>query len=283
MLYWTECTNRLRCPGRRDGYPALHRLTELTDREKWRGIEISPSNPEELLMKVKAFIGCMLIVALLALAGPALAASLGVSPSDVELEVPGDGSATANLQVHYYSGDIDVSLIGIPLKVEPQSFHVEASSEPEEIELTIYGDESLGSRIYNGYIRFIGKSGRTIAIAVQVRATVTNLVEGETPVLATPEESQPTPQEAPPEESAESILPEESVPVEEASAPEETVAEQASSEEIPATIEKAPTAESPAPPTPSQSFPVLPVVGIAAGAAIIITIIIVVARRRYQY
>jgi len=49
------------------------------------------------------------------------------------------------------------------------------------------------------------------------------------------------------------------------------------------TTEQAPTGESEqSSPTPSQSFPVLPVAGIAAGTVIIITLIVVIARR-YQY
>ena len=117
------------------------------------------------------------------------------------------------------------------LRVEPETIHIEPSSEPVDIELTIYGDESLGSQVYNGYIRFLGMSGGTVAVAIKVKAKVTNIVEG-----------QPPPEEAPPEEAS----------------TEES--EQSS-------------------PTPSQSFPILPVVGIAAGTIIIITLIVVIARR----
>lgn len=203
---------------------------------------------------------------MLALASPALAASLGVSPSHTEIDVPGDGSATANFKVYYYSGDVEISLIDIPLKVEPQTFHVEASSQPEEIELTIYGDESLGSRIYDGYIRFIGKSeGGTIAIAVQVKAKVTNMVEGEAPVPASPEEPQLPEEEAPPEEKA----------VEGPAPPEETAPA------LTSPTEQAPPEQAPSPSGSQSSFPVLPVAGIAAGTAIIITLIIMVARSRY--
>lgn len=186
---------------------------------------------------------------MLLLASPVLAASLGISPSHVELEVPADSSTTADFKVHYFSGDLQVSLVDIPLEVEPETLHIEPSSEPVDIELTIYGDESLGSRIYDGYIRFLGMSGETVAVAVKVKATVTNLVEGETPVPATPEEPQPPPEEAPPEETP------------------------------PAPSEQEPPAP-PAPQAETEGFPIIPVAVIAAVTAIVITTVVVRARRR---
>lgn len=179
-------------------------------------------------MKLKVFIGCMLVAAMLTVTSSVLALSLGVSPSQVELEVPADGSATVAVKIHYFSGDVNITLIDIPLRVEPSTIHVDASDEPEEVVLTIYGDNSLGSQVYNGYIRFIAVSGGTATAGVQVIAKVTNIVEGQ-PV---------------PEESSEEIL-----------------TEEASTEES------------------EQSFPVLPVAGIAAGTVIVVTLIIVFARR----
>lgn len=193
-----------------------------------------------------AILAAAVVVALL-LGSPVLAASLGISPTHVEFEVPADGSATANFEVHWFSGDLKVSLVDIPLSVEPQTIHIERSSEPVDIELTIYGDESLGSRIYDGYVRFLGMSGGTVAVAVKVKAKVTNLVEGETPVLAIPEESQmpaPTP-----------------------SAPETAPPEQA------------PPGPPPAAPSGTTELPILLLAGIAAGTAIVITLIVVLVRR----
>ena len=138
---------------------------------------------------MKKLIGLLIIPLLLA--APVLAASLGVSPSSVELEVPGDGSTTVNFQVYYFDGDLQVSLVDIPLRVEPETIHIEQSSEPVDIQITIYGDESLGSQVYDGYVRFLGSTGGTVAVAVKVKAKVTNIVEG-----------QPIPKEAsPPEQS----------------------------------------------------------------------------------
>lgn len=212
---------------------------------------LSPlTTSKEIAMKVKQFIAVLAaLVLVLAVASPALAASLGISPSHTELEVPADGSATANFKVHYFSGDLKVSMVDIPLRVEPETIHVEPSDESITIELTIYGDESLGSRIYDGYVRFLGMSGETVAVAVEVKAKITNMVEGETPVLASPEKPVPAP--APVLAPAPSPAP-------------------------------APTpAPPPVPPQPAEreGFPIVPVAGIAAGAAIIITLIIVFVRR----
>ena len=45
--------------------------------------------------------------------------------------------------------------------------------------ITIYGDSSLGSQVYDGYVRFLGLSGETVAVAVKIKATVTHIVEGQ--------------------------------------------------------------------------------------------------------
>ena len=121
------------------------------------------------------------------MATPVLAASLGISPSHTELEVPGNGSATANFKVHYFSGDLQVSLVDIPLKVEPETIHIEPSSEPVDIQITIYGDESLGSQVYDGYVEFLGLTGGTVAVAIDVRVKVTNVVEGQVVAVSTDE------------------------------------------------------------------------------------------------
>lgn len=142
------------------------------------------------MKKFTAFLIATVFVLLLA--SPVLAASLGISPTHVEIEVPADGSATANFEVHWFSGDLKVSLVDIPLSVEPQTIHIERSSEPVDIKLTIYGDESLDSQVYDGYIRFLGMSGGTVAVAVKVRAKVTHIVEGQ------PVAKEPTPKETPP-------------------------------------------------------------------------------------
>jgi len=127
---------------------------------------------------LRKLIGLLVIMPLL-LAAPALAASLGISPSETELEVPGNGSATADFQVYYFSGDLQVSLVDIPLRVEPTTVHADQSDEPTNIQLTFYGNETLGSHTYDGYVRFLGMSGGNVAVAVKVKAKVNHIVAGQ--------------------------------------------------------------------------------------------------------
>jgi hypothetical protein len=164
-------------------------------------LDTLPHPLHEVYMK-KNIIFLGMVALALVLTAPALAASLGISPSHIELEVPGDGSATADLQVHYFSGDVQVSLVDIPLRVEPEVLHVDALDEPVDVQVTIYGDESLGSRVYNGYIRFLGLSGETVAVAVRIKAEITNIVQGQ----PLPE---PVPEETPILEAAPEVIPEE--------------------------------------------------------------------------
>jgi len=145
---------------------------------------------------LRKLIGLILIPLLFAT--PVLAASLGISPSHTVLEVPGSSSAVANFQVYYFTGDVQISLVDIPLKVEPDTIHVDAASNPVDIQLTIYGDNSLGSQVYDGYVRFLGSTGGSVAVAVKVKAKITNVVEGQ-PI---PKEASPPEQSAPPESTA---------------------------------------------------------------------------------
>jgi len=156
---------------------------------------------------MKKLFGLLILPLLLlaTLATPVLAASLGISPSYTELEVSGTENTTANFQVYYFTGDLQISLVDIPLRVEPETIYVEALNEPVDIQLTIYGDESLGSQVYDGYVRFeslgsqvydgyvrfLGSTGGSVAVAVKVKAKVTNVVEG-----------QPIPQETVPESAS---------------------------------------------------------------------------------
>jgi len=196
---------------------------------------------------VKKFIGLLTAVTLMVLwTAPVLAAGLSISPPTVEFNVPADGSTEVEFFVYDFTGDLQISLEDIPLRVEPTTVPVTAKEEGTRVVLTFYGDESLGSEIYEGKIRFLAMTGGTVAMGIKVRATVNHIATGQ------PEEVASGPEESPPEQAP----------------PEQT-----------------PTGESEqSSPTPSEgsSFPVLPVAGIAAGTVIIITLIIVIARR-YQY
>ncbi len=122
---------------------------------------------------------CLLAIIPILIAAPVLAASLGVSPPYTWLEVPGNGTATADFQVYYFDGDLQVSLVDIPLRVEPTTIHVESSDEPADIQLTFYGNESLGSQVYEGYVRFLGMSGGNVGVAVKVKTDIDHLVAGQ--------------------------------------------------------------------------------------------------------
>ena len=227
-------------------------------------------------MKIKRAIAALVaLVLVLVVAGQALALSLGVSPTRVEFEVPGDGSAVVDFQVHYFSGDVRVSLVDIPLRVEPETIHVDASSEPVDVEFTIYGDEALGSEVYDGYIRFIAVSGGSATGGVQVIARVTNVVESETPVPAELPEEEVVVLE---EEAA--VLEEQVVLSEKEAAPEEDVMESAQLLQVKKLAEETALAPSPPEPTPVAPSTALPVAGIFAGAAVAITLVVVLVRRR---
>jgi len=121
------------------------------------------------------------VVLILICAAPALAQGMGISPGTVEFEVPAHGTATVAFLVYDFSGDLQISLEDIPLTVEPETVHVTASEDgtPVEVELTFYGDESLGSQVFNGKIRFLALTGGTIATGIKVRATVNHIVAGQ--------------------------------------------------------------------------------------------------------
>lgn len=124
---------------------------------------------------MKRFISVLIVViAVMAfVAIPASAASLGISPSHIEIEVPEGGSTSVNFQVHYFSGELRVSLVDIPLEVEPEVFHIVSS--PTDIIVTFH-DTILGPQEYDGYVRFLGMSGDTVALAVNIGAKVTVLL-----------------------------------------------------------------------------------------------------------
>ncbi len=195
---------------------------------------------------MKKLIGLLTAVMLVVLcAVPVLAAGLAISPPSVEFDVPADGSAKVEFVVYDFTGDLEISLEDIPLRVEPTTVPVTAKEEGTKVVLTLYGDESLGSKVYKGKIRFLAMTGGSVAMGIKVRATINHIASGQ-PLL---EVTSPVPEGASPEEAA---------------------------------VEQAPSEEAPTPLSPSETtelnIPLL--AGIAAGTAIVITLIIVLARRR---
>lgn len=144
------------------------------------------------------------VMLILLCATPALA--FGVSPPSMEFDVPAEGSTKVEFAVYDFTGDLQVSLEDIPLKVEPTTVSVAAGDEGTTVELTFYGDETLGSQVYNGYVRFLAMTGGTVAMGIKVRAKVTNIVAG-----------QPVPQEP----TAEEATPGEQTPAGQTPAPEQ--------------------------------------------------------------
>lgn len=192
---------------------------------------------------MKKLIGLLTAVTLMVLCStPVLAAGLAISPPTVEFDVPANGSSQVEFLVYDFNGDLEISLEDIPLRVEPTTVPVTAKERGTRVVLTFYGDESLGSQIYEGKIRFLAMTGGTVAMGVKVRATVNHIATGETLLEEAPEETVP-PEEAPPEQG----------PTEESEQPSLT--------------------------SEGSTFPVIPVAGIAAGTIIVITLIIVLARR----
>lgn len=150
---------------------------------------------------MKRIIGLLTAVTLMVLwTAPVLAAGLSISPPTVEFDVPANGSAEVEFLVYDFTGDLGISLEDIPLRVEPTTVPVTAKEGGTRVVLTFYGDESLGSEIYEGKIRFLAMTGGSVAFGIKVRATINHIASGqpvaeatdETPVAEVTEEN-PTP------------------------------------------------------------------------------------------
>ena len=189
------------------------------------------------------------VILVLCASAPVLAAGLAISPPSVEFDVPAGGSTEVEFLVYDFTGDLEISLEDIPLRVEPTTVPVTTKEGGTEVVLTFYGDESLDSQVFNGKIRFLAMTGGTVAMGIKVKATVNHIASG-----------QPLPEEtlAPPEEAA---------------------IEQAPSEESPPPGSPPAAPEEAPAPSGTTELPVLLLAGIAAGTAIVITLIVVLARR----
>lgn len=96
----------------------------------------------------------------------------------MELEVPANGSAVATFYVTSdFDGELQVSLEDIPLRVEPTTIPITKSDDNREVELTFYGNESLGQQTFDGEVRFLALTGGNIASGIIIGAKVTNVVE----------------------------------------------------------------------------------------------------------
>lgn len=95
--------------------------------------------------------------------------SLGVSPSSVSISVAPGSPATVDFCVFYFTGDVTVTPVGLPVTVSPLSFPVASPSTP--VTLTVYGASSA-TGTYSGYLRFTGQSDDVVSVAVEVGVNV---------------------------------------------------------------------------------------------------------------
>ncbi len=98
---------------------------------------------------------------------PVLANSFGVSPIDVELEVPTDGSATQDFTIYGLEGAVTIGLEGVPLDYDPESANV---TDGETITVTFYGDGT--NNTYDGKITFLAGAENQVTYGIKVRLTV---------------------------------------------------------------------------------------------------------------
>jgi len=108
---------------------------------------------------------------------PVAGQSLKLSPASVEVNVPAGGSGQVEFYVIDYSGDVEISLQGIPLTVEPVTVSVDASDEAHRVVLIIHGDEKLSTQTYEGFIRFRTRTAGMMDVAVEARATINHIGE----------------------------------------------------------------------------------------------------------
>ncbi len=141
---------------------------------------------------MKKIVVLLTVTVALLLATPALAAGLSISPPSIEFDVPADGSAEVEFVVYDFTGDLLISLEDIPLTVEPTTVPVTAKEGGTRVVLTLYGDESFGSEVFDGKIRFLAMTGGSVAMGIKVKATINHIASGEPlPEEVLPGESPP--------------------------------------------------------------------------------------------
>ncbi len=207
-------------------------------------------------------IGMLLVaiaIAVMLSATPVLAASMAIGPPSVEFSVPANGSTEVEFYTSDFSGKLNISLENIPLKVEPTTIAVK---DGDKVILTFYGDESLGSQVFDGEIRFLAIIGDSVGMGIKVKAKVT--VEGPSlpPKTEEPVSPEPIASPAPPELSLPST-------------------QETSTQETPSEAAIPPTPPLPSAPKATE-FPILPVSAVGVAVVLIIGIVLVVrlTRRR---
>jgi len=137
---------------------------------------------------MRKYIVILAAVILLLFPATVLAASFGIGPPSIELEVPADGSTIATFYITSdFEGELQVSLENIPLRVEPATIPITKTDSSCKVELTFYGNESLNTQVYDGYVRFLALTEGNIATGIKVKAKVTNVVEEQSVTIPTEE------------------------------------------------------------------------------------------------
>lgn len=147
-------------------------------------------------MKKFAVLLITIVLLLFSITTPLFAASLSISPPVVAFDVFANGSATVEFIVYGFTGNLEISLEDIPLKVEPITIPVKDIGSGTKIVLNFYGDKSLGNQVYNGKIRFLAMTGGSVAMGIKVKATINHiappqLLEKTSLPTLTPEVAQP--------------------------------------------------------------------------------------------
>lgn len=112
---------------------------------------------------MKKWLGFIVLLVLLI---PMPVMAMGVSPSAVNIDVPADGFTELVFTITGCS-EVDLSLEGIPLTVEPNH----ASVVGGQITVRILGNSLMPSGIYNGYLVIL-ESGQQVGVGVKVSLTV---------------------------------------------------------------------------------------------------------------
>lgn len=127
---------------------------------------------------MKKLAALVAIVLVLLPASTLLAFSFGIGPPEVDFEVTADGSTVVAFYVTSdFNGSLEVSLEDIPLDFEPKEVAIAAGDSNKKVEITFYGDQSLGTNTYEGKVRFLAMTGGNVATGVKIRATVNHTVD----------------------------------------------------------------------------------------------------------
>jgi len=219
------------------------------------------------MIKDIAFAVATSIIMAVAVPTAVSASSLGISPSSVKINIADGGHVTKTFHVHYYTGNMAVSPVNLPVTISPSN--VVVSNPPESIDF-IFTDATGIPGEYDGYVKFQASSNQTVALAVNIKAKVnikpatdggngegelspqpTNIYYSggvwspEAPIYEPPSNAEQPPQEATPEPPSQPVIKPE--PVEPQPIPPEPIAPAPEPEQPVTTLKPLPTQPIPEP------------------------------------